>query len=148
MLGAMRDWLQRLPHFVIIDVAINHYLYVSSEGHNFDYEVDDLCRPLDQQEDSSLTYPYSLDLDQSYYCIDFDLLLVFDLSLVVAGSSFCFKAMSAVRPRKQSVTSSSTWASFLISADFIMCLLSGVRSNADSQMIRSSIARKDSVTLY
>lgn len=72
MLRAMRDWLRRLLHFVIIDEAINHYPYVSLEVHNFDYEVDDLCRPLDQQEDSSLTYPYSLDLAQSYYCIDFD----------------------------------------------------------------------------
>ena len=104
MLRAMHDWLRRHPHFVIIDEAINHYPYVSLEVHNFDYEVDDLCRPLDQQEDSSPTYPYSLDLDQSYYCIEFDLLLVFDLSLVVAGSNFCSMAMSAVRPHKQPVT--------------------------------------------
>ena len=93
--GAMRGWL-RLLHFAIDDEVLNHYLY--GMVHSFDFEVDDLCCLVDQQEDSLHVHPTLLDLSQSYYCNEFDLLLAYDLSLLAVALSFCF--MSMVRPRK------------------------------------------------
>lgn len=103
----MCGWLRRHPNCAIDDKALNHYPNVSLEVHSFDYEVDVLCCLLDRLKDSSQVNPTSFDLAQSYYCNEIDLLMIYDLSLLAAGSSFCFMSMSmsVVRPHKQSVTS-------------------------------------------
>ena len=137
----MRGWL-RLLHFVIINEVLNHYL--NGMVHSFDYEVDDLCCLVDRQEDSLQINPTLLDLSQSYYCNEFDLLLAYDLTLLVVVLSFCF--MSMVRPRRQLVISSSTLVSFLISDASITPMVPVFRF-ADSHIIRNSIALKDSITL-
>ena len=74
------------------------------------------------------------------------MLLVFDLSQVVAVSSFCFMSKSMVRPRKLLATSSSAWASCPVSDAFITSMDAVYRS-ADSHMIRNSRATRDSVKL-